>query len=272
MGRYSLRLVFVFCALFLSVLPSRGYAIDGKALDVAGLQARADSMSVGQRIAFFADQFVGVPYDTDPAGLYVTRDAIVADDRVDCMYLVFRSVELALSSTPAGAQNIALLMRFRTMGRLGPDGKVLNYNDRFRYGLDMILSGKWGRNITASLGKTVPVVTSRRFQKMGVDEVQILPRAEIDGALPSFKSGDIVFFVKDPARRVAQEVIGHMGILDVEGGKVYLIHAHGEKAVPSLAGSDGGFEGNKAGAVAKIPFSDYAEKMPFMGIMVTRFD
>ncbi len=274
MSRYLFRPPAVFLVLFFCVLPARGYALDGRGKNIiaAGLQAQADGMSAGQRIAFFAERFVGIPYDTNPLGLYVVRKAIVADDRVDCMYLVFRSVELALSPTPEGAGNLALLMRFKTVGRLGPDGKVLNYEDRYRYGLDMILSGKWGRNITASLGRPEPVATTRRFQEMGVDNVLVLPRGEIEGALPRLKSGDIVFFVKDPARRAAQEVIGHMGIiLEAGDGKVYLIHAHGSKKTSgSPAGTSRGYE--ETGEVVKIPFADYVKKMPFIGIMVTRFD
>ena len=196
----------------------------------------------------------------------------MADHRVDCMYLVFRSVELALSRTPEGAEWRALVMRFKTKnglggGRLGPDGKVLNYADRYQYGLDMILSGKWGRNVTARLGRTESVRTSERFQKMGVRKVLVLPRGEIGDALSAFKSGDLVFFVKDPAKRVAQEVIGHMGILAVEHGKVWLIHAHGYKLPHATAASPG----RETGKVVKVLFRDYAKNMPFIGIMVTRF-
>ena len=49
-----------------------------------------------ERIAFWAEQYIDVPYDTDPWGDYVRKNVIVADERVDCMYLTFRSVELAL--------------------------------------------------------------------------------------------------------------------------------------------------------------------------------
>lgn len=263
MGRFLLKSSVIFFLLFFAVLPAWSKASGG--LDIAGLQAQAKGMTEGERIAFFADQFLGVPYDTDPLGLYVTRRVIVADDRIDCMYLVFRSAEIALSSTPRGAEQLALYMRFKTKGRLGPDGRVLNYGDRFQYGLDMILSGKWGRNITRFLGKTIPVETSSRFQKMGVDTVMVLPRREIGSAISSskFRSGDIVFFVKDPAKRAALEVIGHMGILEVENGDVYLIHAHGLKKTsrnPDV----------KPGAVTKVLFKDYVKAMPFIGIMVTR--
>ena len=59
---------------------------------------------------------MGTPYDIDPLGTYVARSVIVADEKVDCMYLVFRAVELALSSTPAEAIQIALQKRFHSKG------------------------------------------------------------------------------------------------------------------------------------------------------------
>ncbi len=261
------RMAFFFFVIVLSVFPvyrARGFT-GGRS--VADLYARANArdMDTGERIAWFARQFIGTPYDQDPKGAYVTRKAIVADGQVDCMYHVFRSVELALAGTPEGAEKLALLMRFKTVGKLAPDGKVLNYEDRYQYGLDMILSGKWGKNVTATLGDTEAVPTSPRFIRKGVPSVQILPKNGVCLALQKkqkkqklFKSGDIVFFIKDPSRRVVGEVIGHMGILDDRNGTIYLIHAHGTKET--------------GGAVTEVPFGDYARSMPFIGIMVTRFD
>jgi hypothetical protein len=47
---------------------------------------------IGERIAFWAEKFIGIPYDTDPFGEYVSKATIVTDERVDCMYLTFRAV------------------------------------------------------------------------------------------------------------------------------------------------------------------------------------
>ena len=234
--------------------------INGKNVSRLYSEVNSKNLSTGERIAWFARRFIGTPYDRDPLGEYVTRKTIVADDNVDCMYHVFRSVELALAGTPAGAERLALIMRFRDVGRLSPNGEVLNYDDRYQYGLDMVLSGKWGKNITGSLGKTETVPASPRFAKEGVSSVQVLPKKEIGQALRKtlFKSGDLVFFVKDPARRVVGEVIGHMGILAAQGGQIWLIHAHGTKKM--------------GGAVAQTRFGDYARSMPFIGIIVTRLD
>jgi hypothetical protein len=224
--------------------------------DVRKLQNTLEGKAKGEKIAFWAEQFLGTPYDKDPRGEYVTRAVIVADDRVDCLYLTFRAVELALSRTPGEAVRVALDKRFHTRGILR-DGKVTNYEDRFEYGEDMIRSGKWGKEITASLGRTIRIQGSR-----GQDFFRVLPPGEISRKIGELKSGDILFFMKSPEKRVVGEGVGHIGIVKVEGtaaGKnFYLIHASGTKT--------GG------GAVRKAPLSKYLSEMPFVGVKVTRFE
>ncbi len=65
--------------------------------DILLAQARLAKLPLDKRIAYWAGRFIGTPYDTDPLGLYVRTNRIVADEKVDCMYLTFRSVELAQS-------------------------------------------------------------------------------------------------------------------------------------------------------------------------------
>lgn len=134
----------------LSFLPSLAVAFTS-ADEIAELQRATAGWGVGERIAFWAEQYIDVPYDTDPLGDYVRKKVIVTDERVDCMYLTFRSVELALGKNPADAEALALEKRFHRKG-IVEDGKVLNYDDRFRLGEDMIASGKWGREVTSELG------------------------------------------------------------------------------------------------------------------------
>jgi len=90
----------------------------------------------------------------------------VTDERVDCMYLTFRAVELALSHSPEEATQIALEKRFHSKGIL-KDGQVMNYDDRFEYGEDMIESGKWGKDITREVGRMIKIKGSRgkRFRR-----------------------------------------------------------------------------------------------------------
>jgi hypothetical protein len=235
--------------LFLT-LPTYAYSFLDDA-GIAGLQAEVSGVPVGERIARWAEEFVGTPYDPDPTGEYVTRRVIVADERVDCMYHTFRSVELAFTGAPGEAVALALEKRFITKGVI-KDGAVQNYEDRFQYAMDMLRSGKWGTEVTARLARTAEIQGSR-----GVDTILMVPKEHIPETFPALKSGDIVFFVKDPNKRVVGEVIGHIGIVKREGGEVYLIHASGRK--------------NGGGEVRKVSFRDYAGRMPFVGIKASRF-
>lgn len=207
-------------------------------------------------MAYWAEKFLGVPYDRDPQGLYVTRAAIVADDAVDCMYLTFRAVELALSRSPEEAIHVALDKRFHTRGILR-DGKVVNYDDRFQYGEDMIRSGKWGREITSQIGRTARIRGSRNY-----DFFEVLPPHEMARKQEKLRSGDILFFFKAPEKRVVEEGVGHMGIVKLEGKdserKIFLIHASGSKS--------------SGGSVKKVPLVNYLSSMPFVGVKVTRFE
>ena len=207
-------------------------------------------------MAFWAEKFLGVPYDRDPQGVYVIRAAIVADDEVDCMYLTFRAVELALSRTPEEATQVALDKRFHTRGIL-QEGKVLNYDDRFHYGEDMIRSGKWGKEITSRVGRTARIRGARSY-----DFFEVLPPHELARKKERLWSGDILSFFKVPEKRVVDEGVGHIGIVKVEEKdsekKIFLIHAGGTKS--------------SGGAVKKVLLVDYLSAMPFVGGKVTRFE
>jgi len=222
-------------------------------------QARAANLPLGKRIAYWAGRFIGTPYDTDPLGLYVRTNRIVADEKVDCMYHTFRSVELAQSNTPGEAIDKALSLRFITKGKLA-DGLVVNYNERFQYGEDMVMSNKWGRNITGDLGPTTKIVGSR-----GREEVDILPKNILATRTlqQKLQDGDIIYWVKDPKKRVVEEIVAHLSIVRIKAGKPYLIHAAGSK---NQWGTPNG------GKVKEVPFADYVRKMRFIGAFVTRFE
>lgn len=254
--------------LFLALGVSPSWAFPDHS-GIATVQADLRPLPLGQRIALWAEAFVGTPYDPDPMGVYVRSRAIVADKRVDCMYLTFRAVELALSTSPEEALQRALEMRFVKTGRLSPDGSVENYEDRYKYAMDMITGGKWGRNITVEVlpeTETVEVPGERDY-----GPVRIIPAANIPQALPALRSGDVIFFVKDPDKRVVGEIIGHMGLLKREGKEIFLIHASGHK-VPLRASGHKLPSGEKQnGQVFKLPLAQYARTMPFAGIIITRF-
>jgi hypothetical protein len=220
------------------------------------LRSNLEGKTAGEKIAFWTERFIGTPYDKDPQGEYVTQAAIVADERVDCMYLTFRAVELALSHTPDEAIQIALDKRFHSRGIL-KEGKVANYEDRFEYGEDMIRSGKWGKEVTSRVGRTARIRGSR-----GYEFYEVLPPHEMARKKERLRSGDILFFFKIPEKRVVEEGVGHMGIVKVEEKdsekKTFLIHAGGTKS--------------SGGAVKKVLLVDYLSGMPFVGVKVTRFE
>jgi hypothetical protein len=246
--------LFILLMVALSSQPS--FALTDEEIQTS--QTHIKSKPIGERIAFWAKTFIGVPYDRDPLGEYVSKATIVSDERVDCMYLTFRAVELALSRTPEEAIQIALERRFHSKGVL-KDGQVVNYDDRFQYGEDMIESGKWGKEITSSVGNTMKIKGSR-----GRDFVEVLSSDALTRGTRSLKSGDLVFFARKPEKREVGEIIGHMGIVEVtevEGSRrrkaVFLIHASGTK--------------KKGGAVKKVLLKEYLSKMPFIGVKITRF-
>ncbi len=218
--------------------------------DIAALQKETGMLPSGERIAFWAEQFVGTPYDVDPIGEYVRKSLIVTDERVDCMYLTFRAVELAFGKNPDDSLRIALDIRFIHRGKV-EDGKVVNYEDRFQYAEEMIESGKWGKEITQVLGPTATVLTPSG------KEIAFITASDALETLSALRSGDIVFFVNSPGKIVPGTVVGHMGIIKKDVDTVYLIHANGRKET--------------GGSVKKVLFKDYLSKMPFAGIKVSRF-
>ena len=250
----SLKTILIPLIFLLSLQPCFAFTDE----EIQKFQSLLKDKPIGERIAFWAEKFIGVPYDMDPLGEYVSKATIVADERVDCMYLTFRAVELALSYTPEEAIQVALEKRFHSKGIL-KDGKVINYDDRFEYGEDMFESRKWGKDITYEVGKIIKIKGSR-----GKDFVEILPSNELLNGMKRLKSGDIIFFVKKPEKRKVGEIVGHIGIIKVEKsqkeegkGGVYLIHASGIK--------------EKSGVVKKVLLREYLSKMPFVGVKITRF-
>jgi len=247
MGLKTIKALFISFLVFLFLGTS--FALTEE--EIQKFQTLLMKKPVGERVAFWAEKFIGTPYDQDPLGEYVSKAAIVADERVDCMYLTFRAVELASSHTPAEAIQIALDKRFHSKGTL-KEGKVVNYEDRFEYGEDMIFSGKWGREITEEIGKPLRIKGSR---ERGF--VDIVSSYHLSKGIKKLKGGDIVFFIKKPEERKLGEIVGHIGILKVEQDEeAYLIHASGTK--------------ERGGMVKKVLLKDYVSQMPFIGVKITR--
>lgn len=249
-----IRPILILSLFFLSI--PTGLAFDHD--EIQKIQSLLNGEPVGERIAFWAEKFIGVPYDINPLGEYVARSNLVVDDRVDCMYLTFRVIELALSHTPEEALQIALEKRFHSKGVL-KEGRVMNYEDRFEYGEEMIESGKWGEEVTSEIGEIMRIRDSRRG-----GEIDVLSSHSLLKGMKRLRSGDLLFFIKKPEDRKTEEVVGHIGIVKIEGNKsndeaeeIYLIHASGIKG--------------KGGEVKKILLREYLFKMPFIGVKITRF-
>lgn len=262
--------LFLFCssALFCPFIVSSPFAITDN--DVASYQKEIADRPIGERIALWAEKYVGTPYDPDPLGEYVTKKSIVADKRVDCMYLSFRAVELAMSHSPEEAVQIALDKRFMDKGILR--GKeVVNYEGRFQYGEDMLDSKKWGKEITGNIGSVTLIKGARGREKVEIvskdDLKKIIKKRGKDSGL---KDGDLIFFVKSPEKRVVDEIVGHIGIIKLEGKDIYLIHASGRKNKAASGGSRN-FWSNGGGEVKKVLFYDYISSMQFAGVKVGRF-
>ncbi len=250
----SFRLHSCFLAFLCLALAVPSFALTDS--DIASVQKEISGKPLGERIALWAEKFIGVPYDPDPLWEYVTKRTIVADDRVDCMYLSFRALELALGRTPAESVVIALDKRFVGKG-VFEGGFVLNYEDRFQYGEDMLDSGKWGIEITKDLGPLSYTEGSRGRVRVGMVSRNALSKILKKRRKPELKSGDFIFFIKVPQKRTVGEIVGHIGIIKLEDNVPYLIHASGRK--------------NGVGDVRKVLFSDYVNSMPFAGIRVSRF-
>ncbi|MFN4244542.1 MAG: hypothetical protein ACK4F9_00115 [Brevinematia bacterium] len=209
--------------------------------------------NIGDKIVFFAKRFLGIPYDVDPLGIYVRKKVIVYDERVDCMYLIFRSVELAFSDgNDRVALDIALDKRFISRGMVS-NSMVVNYETRFEYGEDMILSGKWGKPLITN-ENILEKVFSRRLNR----NIFFVPKSKYDCIEQFIKNGSIIFFIKNPKYSKKNEVVGHMGILEKVSNDVFLIHAKGTK--------------NVGGKVVRENMKDYLESTKYIGFVITYFE
>ncbi len=146
------------------------------------------------------------------------------------------------------------------------DGKV-DYDrpEHLDYSLDMVRTGHWGDDITNWLrGAVRDRYGSKRFEK---GSFFLVEKAKLDPT--ELREGDLVWFVLDPANAAARAlrdehglVIGHAGVVIVEQGEPWVVHA---------ASSDlpGRYEG---GRVVALPLAEYLARVErFAGVIVTRF-
>jgi hypothetical protein len=237
------------------------------------LLAAEQQLPTAQRIGLWARRFLADSthvylFGLEPGG-YVAEGRLVDDDNLDCIALVYRVTELARAHDAVDAVTVALDTRFAGAPRdslIADDGKV-DYDrpEHLDYSLDMVRSGHWGEDVTNWLrGAVRDAHGSKRFAK---GSFFLVEKAKLDPS--ELREGDLVWFVLDPAHPAARAlrdqdglVIGHAGVLIVEQGQPWVVHA-ASSALP------GRYEG---GRVVTLPLTEYLERVErFAGVIVTRF-
>lgn len=240
---------------------------------IDSLMERFESRPVGERIAGWAGYFYHRGDARYLFGLaeegYVGQGRLVDDFHTDCVLLFYRATELGRSSSAIEAVQFAFGTRFygATLEEVVSDEGRVDYDSpvHLDYTVDIVRSGIWGRDISATLGETVADAAGTDRYPPG--SLQFVPKKNVRWA--QWLDGDIVYFVTDettPAGRKTREVgaiIGHLGIVKVEGGQVYLIHA-------ASKGLEGLYEG---GRIVKVPLKAYLGRVEtFKGILATRIE
>ena len=233
-----------------------------------------ESLGVGSRIARWAQLFASRRDNTycfgpKPGG-YVAESLLVQDRKFDCVLLFYRCTELARATSPRDAVLLALTTRFAggdPARVVSPAGGV-DYDDpsHLDYSEDFAATGLWGRDVTREVGLAVPdsVGTSR----YPAGSRWFIPTRRLrDDRL---QEGDLLFFVLDERHPGAAKLraqfgllVGHQGIVHVEGGEVLLLHA-------AQSDLQGVYTGNR---VVAVPLRTYLERMErFKGILVNRIE
>jgi hypothetical protein len=241
------------------------------AAEIDSLMAGFSALELGARIAAWAEYFYQrgdavYRFGLDEEG-YVTEGRLIDDFHTDCVLFCYRVTELGRSSSALEAVQFAFGTRFygAVLGEVvDAEGRVDYENSvHLDYTIDMIRSGIWGQEITATLGETIADAEgSTRYAPGTVDYVdQAAWKPE------ALRDGDIVYFVSDPATdlgrslREAGAIIGHLGIIKIEAGRPMLIHA----AARGLSGLYAG------GQVEKVDLATYLSRVEnFRGLIATR--
>lgn len=231
-------------------------------------------LPVGTRVAHWAQFFLDQGrsqylFGLAPGG-YVAESLLVQDFRQDCVLFSYRCSELARARDAQGAILEALATRFAATS---PDSVVsaaggVNYDHpaHLDYSLDMVRSGRWGRDVTRDVG--VAVIDSVGTSRYPGGSFSYIPSAQL--RLGRLADGDLLYFVFDEKhphgekmRREYGLVIGHQGIVQLQGDTVSLIHA----AQSDLRGE---YRGKR---IVRVPLATYLRRVDsFKGIIVTRLE
>ena len=200
---------------------------------------------------------------------YAARGLLVPGSRHDCISLLYRTTELARAADARHAVELALSLRFAGADPdsvVAPDGRV-DYDrpEHLDFSVDMIRSGRWGRDVTADLTGAVP--DREGSDRYAPGTVTYVPTSAL--AADQLREGDLVWLVLDPANDRARElreryglIVGHVGMVIVEDGAPWLVHA-ASKTLPGWYDQPG---------VVKVPLCEYLARVErYRGVIVTRF-
>jgi len=241
---------------------------------VDSLLALEQPLPTAQRIGLWARRFHADGSFDYCFGLadggYVDDGLLVPGKRQDCVSFLYRTTELARATDARDAVLVALDTRFAGADLdsiIQSDGRV-DYErpEHLDFSLDMIRSGHWGRDVTASLtGMMMDETGSVRYPAGSFSQVPA-------GALVAdeLREGDLAWLVLSPdeerAARLRTEyglVIGHVGIIVVDHGIPMLIHA-ASKPLPGWYDQ---------GGIVKVPLAEYLHRVErYDGVLITRFD
>ncbi len=203
-------------------------------------------------------------------GGYVDQGLLVPGLRHDCISLLYRTTELARARDARDAVRLALAVRFAGAAPrevVGPDGRAdYDHPRHLDFALDMVRSGHWGRDITATLAGAV--LDSAGSARYAPGSFAYLPSRAVAAVEASLREGDLVWLVLDPndrralaLRREHGPVIGHAGIVLRRGGEVWMVHAASRPLAPWY---------DRTGVVA-VPLLEYLQRVErYAGVVVTR--
>ena len=228
----------------------------------------------GDRIARWALLFASRSdnaycFGPKPGG-YVAESLLVQDYKFDCVLLFYRCTELARATSPRRAVFAALETRFADGDPervVSPAGGV-DYDapSHLDYSEDFAATGLWGRDVTREVGDAVQESAGTSRYPAGTR--WFIPEERI--RYDRLRNGDLLFFVLDErnpgARKLRDDyglLVGHQGIVHVDGGEVRVVHA-------AASGLEGLYSGNR---VVEVPLRTYLERLErFKGIFVSRIE
>jgi hypothetical protein len=236
------------------------------------LAAEADLLA-GEKIGRWARRYLeadGVEYLFGlKEGGYVAEGDLVRDNRQDCVSLMYRVTELARAKDHRDAAAWALNTRFAgaDLDSVVDELGRVNYDrpEHLDFSLDMVRSDHWGRDITPGLTGARP--DSAGSSRYPAGSFITVPEAAL--VEDELREGDIAWMVLDPAHEAAGKlrweyglVIGHIGIVIIDEGRPWLVHA-------ASSGLEGWYEG---GTVVTVPLKVYLERVErYSAVILTRF-